>query len=168
MDLTPYLDALRRDLTSIAAPGAPEVVRAAELLGGSLDASARLCLMEALSDAAAQITAKLRDVATVDVRLRGREAEFVVTDLAAAASAAAAVPAPAADASDVTRITLRLPEHLKERVERAAATEAISVNAWLVRAVGAAVGGGAQPGPVGPAGPSATTGRRRVTGFAQA
>ena len=78
MELTPYLDGLRRDLAAAAAPGGPDVSRAADLLAGSLDASARLCLLEVLSDAAAEITTKLDD-ATVDVQLRGREAQFVVT-----------------------------------------------------------------------------------------
>src|SRR5205814_960825 len=52
MDLSPYLEALRRDLAASAAPGGPDIARAADLLGGSLEASARLCLLEALSDAA--------------------------------------------------------------------------------------------------------------------
>ncbi len=42
MDLLPYLDALRRDLLAAAAPGGPDVARAAELLTGALDAAARL------------------------------------------------------------------------------------------------------------------------------
>jgi hypothetical protein len=124
MDLTPYLDALRRDLTAAAAPGGPDVIRAAELVTGSLDAAARLCLMEALSDAAAEITTKLGGTSTVDVRLRGREADLVVTELAAGPPPPAA-PAPNAEAGDVARITLRLPEQLKEGVERAAAGEGI-------------------------------------------
>jgi hypothetical protein len=164
MNLTPYLDALRRDLVATAAPGGDEVTRAATLLAGSLDASARLCLMEALSDAAAEITAKLAGTATVDVRLRGREADLVVTDLANQPAAAPAAPAPGADTGDVARITLRLPEPLKEEVERAASAESISVNSWLVRAVGAAVQRGGQPN-------QQDRGRgfgRRVTGFAQA
>src|SRR5262245_59062144 len=163
MDLTPYLAALRRDLAATAAPGGDEVARAAELLTGSLDASARLCLMEALSDAAAEITTKLAGSATVDVRLRGREADLVVTELATQPAPPAAPP-PIADSGDVARITLRLPEPLKEEVERAAAAAGISVNSWLVRAVGAAVHRGGQP-------TQPDRGRgfgRRVTGYAQA
>src|SRR5258705_12105008 len=72
MDLTPYLDSLRQDLSASAALGGPEVLRAAELLGGSLDASARLTLMQVLADAAAEITARL-ETATIEVRLRWRE-----------------------------------------------------------------------------------------------
>src|SRR5215475_1051392 len=166
MNLTPYIDGLQRDLAASAAPGGAEVTRAAELLGGSIEASARLCLLEALSDAAAEITARLHS-ATVDVRLRGREADFTVTEIEHAAAEEPAVAAPTmADsaAGDLARVTLRLPDSLKEQVERAAANEGISVNAWLVRAISAAVSGrSATP-------PPSTTYRpgRRITGFAQA
>jgi hypothetical protein len=170
MELTPYLEGLRRDLTAAAAAGGPDVVQAGDLLAGSLESSMRLCLLEALSDAAAEITTKLSHT-SVDVRLRGREAQFVVTESEAASPAAgpaASTGGPAAeDAGDITRITLRLPEQLKEAVERAAAAETISVNAWLVRAIAAML---ADPGGPGPRTPPPGRGRmgRRVTGFAQA
>jgi hypothetical protein len=180
MELTPYLDGLRRDLAAAAAPGGPEVQQAAELLGGSLDASARLCLLEALSDAAAEITTKL-DGGSVDIRLRGREAQFVVT-APTPASPPPASPTPptteGTDLGDIARITLRLPEGLKEAAERAAAAEAISVNAWLVRAIARVVaepprppGAPLPPSPPPPPGfDPPTRGRmgRRVTGYAQA
>lgn len=172
MDLTPYLDALRRDLAATAAPGGPETTRVADLLATSLDASARLCLLEALSDAAAEITNRLGE-ASVEVRLRGREADFVVTE-AAPQPVPAPAPVTAPDVTgDVSRITLRLPEPLKEHVERAANAEGISVNAWLVRAVTAAVAGPpGPPMPPGPPPPPGAPGRakfgRRVTGYAQA
>src|SRR5690606_34910189 len=130
MDLTPYLDNLQRDLVAATAAAGEEVTRAAELVARALDPAARLNLLQALVDAAAEITTKL-DTAAVEVRLRGREADFVVTEV----EAPAAPPPPAGDSGDVARITLRLPEPLKEAVERAAAAEGISVNAWLVRAV---------------------------------
>src|SRR5215475_14923361 len=107
MDLTPYIDGLQRDLTASAAPGGPEVTRAAELLGGSLEASARLCLLEALSEAAAEITSRLR-TATVDVRLRGREADLTVTEIAHDSEEPAAPAQAAPDAAgDLARVTLR-------------------------------------------------------------
>jgi hypothetical protein len=171
MDLTPYLDALRRDLTSAAAAGGESVAHAGELLAGSLDASARLCLMEALSDAAAEVTTKL-GTASVDVRLRGREAELVVTAFdhgePEEAPAAAAAPPAGEGAGDVARMTLRLPEQLKELVEQAAATEGISVNAWLVRAIWGAVGGGRTAPPHPPFPPGRASFGKRVTGYAQA
>ena len=46
-----------------------------------------------------------------------------------------------ADDSGQSRITLRLPEHLKGRIEEAAARDGVSVNSWLVRIVSAAIGG---------------------------
>jgi HicB family len=174
MELTQYLESLRRELTAAAAPGGPDVTKAAELLGGSLEASTRLLLLEALSDAAAEITAKLGD-SSVEVRLRGREAQFVITR---AEPGPAAAPPAAGVEGDLARITLRLPESLKESVERAAASEGISVNAWLVRAIAAMVAGppGFAPPGFGPPGgpgsgmPPSGRGRssRRISGFAQA
>ncbi|MGC9666418.1 toxin-antitoxin system HicB family antitoxin [Planosporangium sp. 12N6] len=160
MDLSPYLEALRRDLAAAAAPGGPDVTRAADLLAGSLEASARLCLLEALSDATAEITTRL-DSASVEVRLRGREADLVVTETPQVATPAPAPP-PATDPADLARVTLRLPEQLKGQVERAAAAEGVSVNAWLVRAIGTAL----HTGPVS-AGPTRPHRGRRITGFAQ-
>jgi hypothetical protein len=161
MDLSPYLETLRRDLAAAAAPGGPDIARAAELLGVSLESSARLCLLEALSDATAEITTRL-DSATVEVRLRGREADLVVTESAPQPTPAAPPPA-APEGADLARITLRLPEPLKEQIERAASAEGVSVNAWLVRAIGAAV---YTPPPI----PNSERMRpgRRITGFAQA
>src|SRR3954468_774904 len=155
MDLTPYLEMLRADLTAAAAPGGPDTIRAAEQLGYALESSARLALLEALSDAAAEITTRLADTG-VEVRLRGREADLVVTSSAPEPSPS--LP-PLAEGGDLTRLTLRMPEALKAHVEQSAAAEGISVNAWLVRAVTAAAT--AAPTPPARAG-------KRVTGFFQA
>src|SRR5437588_11170539 len=109
MELSPYLETLQRELHAAAAPGGPEVTRTAALLTGSLDAAARLCLLEALADAAAEITNRL-ETASVEVRLRGRDADFVVTDLTEPVQP---TPPPAADqpaaGADLARVTLRLP-----------------------------------------------------------
>ncbi len=174
MELTPYLDGLRRDLAAAAAPGGPDVRQAADLLAGSLEASARLFLLEALSDAAAEITSRLSQTASdvsVEVRLRGRDAQLVVTESthepAQAATPVTAPPPETADQGDLARITLRLPESLKEAVERLAAAEAISTNAWLVRAISQLVSGAATP-PGGTPPPGRGRLGRRVTGYAQA
>ena len=173
MELSPYLETLQRELHAAAAPGGPEVTRTAEQLSGALDSAARLCLLEALSDAAAEITSKL-GTASVEVRLRGRDADFSVTRLTEPTDTPEGPfgppgppPAPPTppDAGDVSRLTLRLPEPLKAQVEQAAAAEGISVNAWLVRAIAAAVTGGRPTSP--PPGSRGSLGRR-FTGFAQA
>ena len=159
MELTPYLEGLQRDLASAAAVGGPDVQRAADLLGTAIEASGRLFLLEALSDAAAEITSKLGS-STVEVRLRGREAQFVVSEVAAPATATST---PTEPEGDITRITLRLPEGLKDAVEAAAAALSVSVNAWLVRAITSAVAGI----PNEPGGRQHRSGRR-YTGYAQA
>ncbi|MBW0115333.1 toxin-antitoxin system HicB family antitoxin [Pseudonocardia abyssalis] len=143
MDLTPYVDGLRRELAVAAEAGGDDARALAERLTAALAPAVRLTLLDALSAAAAEIT---RDLApgSVDLRLRGREPSFVVaTPDGAAVAPEMAPPEPAAadpvDDGTTARINFRLPEHLKVRIEAAAAAEGLSVNAWLVRAAGAAV-----------------------------
>ena len=68
------------------------------------------------------------------------------------------------DEDGTARLTLRLPESLKARAEAAAAASGLSVNAWLVRAVAAAVDGpAAPPGPP----PGSRHPGRRLSGWAR-
>ncbi|MFC4906520.1 toxin-antitoxin system HicB family antitoxin [Actinomadura gamaensis] len=144
MELGAYVENLRRELVLAAEAGGDEGRVLAERLSGALEAAARLTLLEALSAAADEIT---RDLApgSVDVRLRGGEPAFVVTPPDAPGSGGGASLAQVAPMEDggTARMTLRLPEQLKARVEDAAGRQGISVNAWLVRAVA----GAAEPGP---------------------
>lgn len=89
------------------------------------------------------------------MRLRGLDPDFVVTlpptddgapaePTAPVESHSAAAPADG-DEGGTARVNLRLPAHLKARAEEAASREGLSVNAWLVRAVSAAVDGGTRP-----------------------
>src|SRR6478735_10801433 len=113
MDITPYVENLRRDLLAAAEAAGPEARAAAERLSFALDPAARLALMEAVSQAAAEITAEMPD-GGVDVRLDGRDLAFLVhTPPAAPVSGPA--PAPTADEEledegAVARVTLRIPE----------------------------------------------------------
>lgn len=140
MDLQPYVDGVRHELGVAAAAGGPEAVALADRLTAPLESAIRLALLEALSDAAEQITRELAP-RSVDVRLRGRDPEFTVSagveDLAD--EPAAAVPE-SDDDGGTWRVTLRLPESLRSPVDTAARAEGLSVNAWLVRAVTAALG----------------------------
>ncbi|HEX6326747.1 MAG TPA: ribbon-helix-helix protein, CopG family [Jiangellaceae bacterium] len=138
MELAPYVDNLRRDLAAAAEAASAEVRDAASRLSYAIEPSLRMVLLEALSVAAAEITEQLA-VGVVEVRLRGRDPELVVGEAATAASepeSGEPATAAAADVEEgVARVSLRLPESVKARVEEAAAASGQSVNAWLVRAV---------------------------------
>jgi hypothetical protein len=155
VDITGYVEHLRADLTAVAASGGDAMVDAAERLAASLDAAVRMALLEALSDAAAEITAAL-DGTTVEVRLRGRDPDLVVTveqpdREPLEPPAASGPPPPGEPGSDVdddgviARITLRIPEALKQRAESAAAAMRQSLNTWLVDAVRVAADGDPAP-----------------------
>ena len=92
MDITPYVESLRHDLAAAAEAGGDEARAAAERLALALDPAVRLALMDALSQAAAEITSEL-PAGTVDVRLKGREPQFVV-DVPTMPMAAPTPPAP--------------------------------------------------------------------------
>jgi len=151
MDLMQYVNDLQHQLEVAAEAGGEEASALAERLTAPLEAATRLVLLEALSVAASEIT---RDLApgSVDVRLRGRDPEFVVTappsspefDLGSENSSAVAPLSGQMTSDDVdeggtSRTTLRLPDHLKVRIEQAATREGLSVNSWLVRTVAAAL-----------------------------
>jgi hypothetical protein len=142
MNLTPYVENLRRDLAVAAEAGGEEARVAAERLTAPLESAIRLMLYEALSDAADEITRELAP-GSVELRLRGGEPEFVVA--AAPPDEPAEEPfAPLAEPEgDATaRFNLRLPEQLKTGIEEAAGRERLSVNSWLVRAAAAALAHG--------------------------
>lgn len=139
MDLTPYVEHLRRDLAAAAEAASPEVAAAAERLAFALDPAVRLALMEALSQAAAEITTAMPG--SVEVRLAGRELEFVTTEAPPAAALTSPVPAAADDTPDSdnsARLTVRLPESVKAAAEGRAAAAGQSLNTWLVHTIRAA------------------------------
>ncbi|MFY1691802.1 hypothetical protein [Plantactinospora sp. WMMB782] len=155
MDITQYVENLRRQLAVAAEAGGEEARVLADRLTAPLESAVRLTLLDALSAAADEIT---RDLApgSVDLRLRGGEPNFVVTpppvdqpsgEPGQAADLRAPEPggapgrpgAPEVDEGAVARINFRLPEQLKARIEEAAGRERLSVNAWLVRVAAAAL-----------------------------
>jgi hypothetical protein len=140
MDLQPYVDGVRHELAVAAAAGGPEAEALADRLTAPLDSAIRLALLEALSDAAEEIT---REVAprTVDVRLRGRDPEFTVSSGLLEEPEPVATMPEADDDGGTWRVTLRVPENLRSSVDAAARAEGLSVNAWLVRAVASSLGG---------------------------
>src|SRR5215212_10196834 len=77
MELAPFIERLRQDLLSASDAIGPESRPVAERLLLALDPSVRLVLLEVLGQSAVEITTEL-PAGVVDVRLRGREPEFVV------------------------------------------------------------------------------------------
>ncbi len=165
MDLSPYTEGLRRELGSLTRFASDDVARVAERLAEALDSSVRLTLLDVLSAAAAEITTRLDDV-VIDVRLSAGEPEFVVTAVPAQQGADEA-PGPAADSAadeaGTARVTLRLSDALKTRVEAQAAADGLSVNSWLAHAAIRAL---ENAGPV--RGPRSRPGvGQRITGYAR-
>ncbi|MGW0365818.1 toxin-antitoxin system HicB family antitoxin [Streptomyces sp. NPDC002990] len=156
MDLTPYVEKLHRELAVAAEAGGDEARELAERLTAPLESATRLTLLNVLSAAMDEVTRELAP-GSVDVRLRGLDPDFVVVlpqheDRTGPLDAPAPAPAPAAAPADTdeggtARVNLRLPAHLKARAEEAAAGEGLSVNAWLVRVVSAAVDTGGATAP---------------------
>ena len=131
MKLSQFVDALRSDLTAVAAVGDEATAEAAQKLAIALEGSVGLRLVDAFASAALELTAQL-PAGRVEVRLAGRDPELVYVE-------EEEEEAPAGDFEpedgEAARITFRLPLPLKDRVESAAAREGISVNSWLVRIV---------------------------------
>ncbi len=162
MELSEFTEKLRGELASITRFAGEDVTRAAELLTEALDSSVRLTLLDVLSAAAAEITARLGDT-VVEVRLTGGEPTFVVM----ASPTEADFPEPQAAGADhepgTARLTLRLPDPLKARIEAAAARDGVSVNTWLVRVASRALENPARGGQAaGRRGPG-----QRITGYAR-
>jgi hypothetical protein len=159
MDLTPYTQSLRDDLISAASVGDDSARRAAAMLAGALEPAARLAIMNALSDLAAEVTGALRDT-TVELKLDGRDVRVSVTEHAAPEPADRGAPlgdylrkpdprSAGADGDspedlkravqdaggELSRTTVRLFNELKSQAERAAADQGVSLNTYISRAV---------------------------------
>jgi hypothetical protein len=147
MQIDSYVQAVCEDLARVAAVGDESTARAAELLAVALESSLARHLQDALAEAALELSSRL-DQGGVEVRVAGGDLELVPVN------GADPTPAEGADEALSARITLRLPESLKSRLEQAAATNSVSVNTWLVQALNRAL----EPR-------SSTRGSRRLTGY---
>ncbi len=148
MQLTGHIDALLADLAMTAELGDENVALAAERLSETLRGSARLRLLDLLSEVTLEISGQL-PAGHIEVRLAGQEPSLVYVEERQQEEFGASDDMAA-------RISLRLPDTLKTAIDDAAAKEGISVNAWLVRELKRAVHRGSQP-KVG----------NRLTGFAE-
>ena len=148
MQIDGIIQALREDLARTAALGDENTSRAAELLAVALESSLGRRLQDALAEAALELNDQL-DSSHVELRVAGHDLQLVLV------REDGTMPEQADEAFSA-RITLRLPESLKQRVESAAAREGASVNTWLVQALQRAVE---------PRRPSSSGSRNRLTGY---
>jgi hypothetical protein len=122
-----HIESIRADLESLA--GDDQALREAVLrLARALEPSLHLRLLDLVGEVALELSDQLPS-GHVDVRLAGRDAHLIYVPEEESSSA------PPLDDETTARLTLRMPEGLKARVEEAAAREGVSTNAWLVRAV---------------------------------
>jgi predicted DNA binding CopG/RHH family protein len=148
MQIDGLIQALREDLVRVASLGDETTSRAADILSVAIEASLGRRIQDALAEAALELNEQLES-AHVELRVAGRDLQLVLV------REDGTVPE-AADEAFSARITLRLPESLKQRVESAAAREGASVNTWLVQALQRAVESRR---------PSSSGSRNRLTGY---
>lgn len=142
MDIGRHVAQLREDLAATAAPGDEQTRRTAALLGAAIEPAARLALIDALTEFAAEVSTALGD-RTVEVRLDGRDVRVAVSPDAVGDAATPPPPprGPGMDTGDISRITLRLVEQIKGQAEQAAQQQGVSLNSWVAQAVQGALSG---------------------------
>jgi hypothetical protein len=126
MKMSSVVDGLRSDVVAVGELGDETVAEVAERIADVLGRSVPGRVLDLLSDAAAELTATLPD-GRVDIRVAGDDVEmtYVEDDLGSAV--------PVGDGDEPSaRITLRLGEGLKSRLEESAATERVSVNTFIL------------------------------------
>ena len=148
MQLHGYVQAITEDLARVAAVGDEATARTAEALAAALEPSLGRRLQEALAEAALELSGQLHQ-GRVEVRVAGQDPELVYIDEAQPDHE------PSSEEVHGARITLRLPESLKSRLDAAATAAGVSTNTWLVQTLSRAL----QPRPAG------SGGRYRLTGY---
>src|SRR5690242_7243021 len=109
MDISAILDALRTDVQTTAEGGDKKTGEAVVRIGRLLEATVRVQLMDALSEAAAELSQEL-PTGRVEVRIAGGDVSLsFVRDQDE--------PADVGPDEDSARITLRMPESLKTQAE---------------------------------------------------
>ncbi|WP_328397443.1 hypothetical protein [Nocardia sp. NBC_00416] len=133
MDLTRYTARIRDDLVAAAALGDEKTQATATALANTVENSARLALLSALTELADTVTAELGD-RSVHVSLHGTEADIEVRRAHTNDN-----PSFEEMTGDISRVTLRLVEQMKSRAEEAAAQSGQSLNSWMSGVVSGAL-----------------------------
>ena len=124
MKMSLVADGLRSDVVAVGELGDDTVAEVAERIAGVLGRSVPGRVLDLLSEAAAELTATLPD-GRVDIRVAGDDVEMTYVE---------DEPGPMGEGFDLSaRITLRLSEGLKARLEQGAAADGVSVNSFILR-----------------------------------
>jgi hypothetical protein len=125
MKMSKFTGALTEDLKALGKLGGADVESAVLRLIPALEPVLRTRLQEALAEVAQELKDHLPG-GRIEVRVTGEDVEFVYLQDESA---------PRDWNSELNaRITLRLPDDLKSRIEQAATVEGISLNSWLLKA----------------------------------
>jgi hypothetical protein len=125
MKMSIQISLMVNDLEALAKLGGAETESAVNRLKPALEPVFRTRVLELLTSAAEETNGKIPG-AHLEARLNGDEAGLVVVpDETSARETPSELNA---------RITLRLSEDLKSRIESAAVNEGISLNSWLLKA----------------------------------
>jgi predicted HicB family RNase H-like nuclease len=127
MKMSLVVDGLRSDVVAVGELGDDAVAELAERIAAVLARSAPARILDLLSDAATEVSAQLPE-GRVELRVAG-------DDVLPAYVEDEHVPGGDVDGELSARITLRLSEALKARVEEGAASQGMSVNTYIVRAL---------------------------------
>ncbi len=130
MKMSLVVDGLRSDVVAVGELGDDTVAEVAERIADVLGRSVPGRILDVLSDAAAELTATLPD-GRVDIRVAGDDVDLTYVE---DGPGPAAAPTGEGDEQSA-RITLRLGEGLKSRIEDGAAADGVSVNTFIVRAL---------------------------------
>lgn len=122
--MSKFIDSLSADLKALGKLGGADLESAVSRLIPTLEPVFRTRLLEALTEVAGEFTDQLPG-ARIEARLAGDEVELVYLQVESLSRESP---------SELNaRITLRLPEDLKSRIESAATKEGVSLNSWLLK-----------------------------------
>jgi hypothetical protein len=125
MKMSKFIDLLSADVKALGQLGGSDLESAVSRLIPTLAPVLRTRLLEALTEVAGELRDQLPG-AHLEARLQGDEVELVYIEDGSAIRE---------NPSELNaRITLRLPEDLKSRIETAATKEGVSLNSWLLKA----------------------------------
>ena len=122
--MSKFIDLLAADIKALGKLGGTELESAVSRLIPTLAPVLRTRFLEALTEVADELREQLPG-AHLEARIQGDEIELVYIEDGSVLRE---------NPSELNaRITLRLPEDLKSRIENAATKEGISLNSWLLK-----------------------------------